>query len=361
MKTAIVLGAGASAAEGAPLQKDIFKEFFKSVKGPASVGNRMVNDLSSFFQLIFGINVESTDLNDIQFPTFEETLGVLDLAERRHESIKGFDLDNIPRRFSYLRVIRQHLVLLMAKVIHDKLESSRGHHKRLVENLAKVNILKDTVFISTNYDILIDNALVGLFPQYSLDYGIDFTNFDDSNDWKRPSRQPVRLYKIHGSLNWLYCPTCNTLTLTPKEKGIIRVLSEESSCPKCDSSIVPIIVPPTYYKELSNAFLSMVWHQAEQSLRIVDHVIFCGYSFPDADMHVKYLLKRIQTNRPTRLSFTVVNNHRGKQAREMEQEKGRFVRFLGSEVEYSKGSFEEFARNPLNYMPSANQHAHFSL
>ena len=32
MKTAIFLGAGASAAEGAPMQGDLFNEYFKAVE-----------------------------------------------------------------------------------------------------------------------------------------------------------------------------------------------------------------------------------------------------------------------------------------------------------------------------------------
>lgn len=316
----------------------------------------MRDDLSSFFQLIFNIDVFADNLDDIQFPTFEETLGILDLAERRRESMKYFDLENIQRRFSYLRVIRQHLVFLMAKVIHDSLQSSMGHHKRLVDNLAANDLLRNTIFVSTNYDILIDNALVSLFPRYSLDYGVDFTNFGKRNDWKRPTKKAILLYKIHGSLNWLCCPTCNTLTLTPKEKGVIRVLTEGSTCQTCDSVIVPIIVPPTYYKDMSNAFLSMIWHKAEQSLSQVEHVFICGYSFPDADMHVKYLLKRIQTNRTRPLSFTVFNHHRGKSEQQTADEKQRFTRFLGSRVDFTRRSFEEFASSPMQYIPPAHRH-----
>jgi hypothetical protein len=48
------------------------------------------------------------------------------------------------------------------------------------------------------------------------------------------------------------------------------------------------------------------------ALRKVNQVVFCGYSFPDADIHIKYLLKRAQTNRDRPLHFTVVNNFKGK-------------------------------------------------
>jgi hypothetical protein len=48
---------------------------------------------------------------------------------------------------------------------------------------------------------------------------------------------------------------------------------------------------------LNNAFLSAIWNRTDVALCKIKHIIFCGYSFPDADLHIKYLLKRVQTNR----------------------------------------------------------------
>ena len=48
---------------------------------------------------------------------------------------------------------------------------------------------------------------------------------------------------------------------------------------------------------MSNVFLSTVWNKSERALRESDILVFCGYSFPEADMHIKYLLKRVQTSR----------------------------------------------------------------
>ncbi len=62
-ETAIFLGAGASKAEGAPLQGELFKEYFSSAafqQGYASSDR----DLATFFELIFGINVDE-DLDGV--------------------------------------------------------------------------------------------------------------------------------------------------------------------------------------------------------------------------------------------------------------------------------------------------------
>lgn len=307
----------------------------------------MDSELATYFDQIFGIDCDSGNLDAIQFPTFEEALGVVDLALLRNESLKDFHNINRACNSNRIGFIRQYLVFLLARVIDSKLQQSKDIHKRLILNLTNMDLLSQTSFVSTNYDILIDNALAEQYPDLSLDYGIEFTNFEKPNDWSRPSEKAIHLLKIHGSLNWLFCPTCNTVTLTPKEKGVIRLFKniDQAYCKPCETVFSPIIVPPTFYKDMSNVYLQMVWNKSEQILRKSEHIIFCGYSFPDADMHIKYLLKRAQTNRNIPCKFTVINNHAGKQQPLIDAEKERYVRFLG-QVNYTTLSFEDFANNP---------------
>ena len=159
----------------------------------------------------------------------------------------------------------------------------------------------------------------------------------------------INLYKIHGSLNWLYCPICNSITITPYEGGVMRIIEniKQAKCLNCGELTIPIIVPPTYFKNMSNVFLSTVWNKSERALRESDILVFCGYSFPEADMHIKYLLKRVQTSRlKEKLKVIVVNNHAKKRNSLREKEKNRYERFLGKDVVYTEYSFEEFAKNP---------------
>jgi len=64
-------------------------------------------------------------------------------------------------------------------------------------------------------------------------------------------------------------------------------------------------------------------------------------------MHIKYLIKCAQTNRDGALKFTVINKSLRKPKSVRDDEEYRFKRFLGSEVNYTAVSFEEFARNPV--------------
>jgi len=67
-------------------------------------------------------------------------------------------------------------------------------------------------------------------------------------------------------------------------------------------------------------------------------------------MHIKYLLKRAQTNRSGQLKVTVINHFPGKDTEVSNQEKHRYERFLGDQVKYTGTSFQDFATNPLSVL-----------
>jgi hypothetical protein len=73
--TAIFLGAGASKAEGAPLQGELFRDYFSSPAFKNS-GDEMDRELATFFAFMFQIDVDHGDIPNIKFPTFEEVLGL---------------------------------------------------------------------------------------------------------------------------------------------------------------------------------------------------------------------------------------------------------------------------------------------
>jgi NAD-dependent SIR2 family protein deacetylase len=343
MKTTIFLGAGASKADGVPLQNEIFKCFF-ATRGSNGIENKIRNELGEFFKKFFYLDVNNDELDYNAFPTFEDALGLIDLADIRLETFRDFDLNKI-------RTMRKQIILMMAKVIHDNLQGDNLFHNKLVMQLDYLDHIKETSFISTNYDILIDNALSNMRRTRLLDYGLDFTNFENSNDWKRPDETAIKLHKIHGSLNWLFCSTCNRPTITPYEKGVIRLMEIHSSkkCNECGTQYEPIIVPPTYYKNMSNHVLSSVWNKCEVELRDTKHLIFCGYSFPEADTHIKYLLKRIQYNNSGLRKITVINHFENKCDKAIEIERARYKRFFGEIVDYRLNTFQDFASNPQKF------------
>ena len=80
-----------------------------------------------------------------------------------------------------------------------------------------------------------------------------------------------------------------------------------------------------------------------------DRIYFCGYSLPDADMHVRYLLKRAEVNRKSAPEVFVASNHVAKKDDDRMRERQRYLRQFrdASKVVFSKWSFEEFANDPF--------------
>jgi len=73
-------------------------------------------------------------------------------------------------------------------------------------------------------------------------------------------------------------------------------------------------------------------------------LVICGYSFPDADVHIKYLLKRIEVNRGTTPNIFIFNSRDGKSGCEKAEEESRYQRFFADKgkVHYLDSSFEDF-------------------
>lgn len=356
----IILGAGASKSEGAPLQKELFEVFFKDQSGfeaikksHPKIWNLMKEQpkiIKDFFSDFWGIDIDNYQNQTNYFPTFEECLGMLDLANLQGQSFKGYDQEKINK-------IRIGLIFLISFCLH--IQNLREiNHKELIDRLKSTNSLKETAFISLNYDIIIDNILTDLYPEFHIDYGIDLINFRRHDDWLPPEpEKSILLLKLHGSLNWLYCPTCNHIELFPRENCAIKLFFDESvtkdilkvKCKHCRTIMKSVIIPMTYYKEMSNPFIQQIFLKADEILRQADKIFICGYSFPDADIHIKYLLKRAERFKGKTPEIYVINNHKDKIPKQKEEEKQRFERFFKDKdkIHYTDKSFEDFVKKGI--------------
>lgn len=340
-KTVIFLGAGASAADGAPLQNQLFKSFVNASHDNRykSKCTRIKNEINDFFELFFGFNIDSDLVVDgkVDFSTFEEALGILDLAISKNEEFRGGS--------DKLEQFRIAIVSSMALAIEYELDINKdytsnqmNYHSMLVNKLYSDSHFSDFTFLSTNYDLLIDNAL--FLNTTEVNYG--FESEDESEKM---------LLKLHGSLNWLYCPVCKRILSKTGQKVMTDVVTnnENVKCCNCDTMQQYMVIPPTYFKEMSNVYLTNIWNNAERKLTEANHIIFCGYSFPEADIHIKYLLKRAEVNRKDKtLKISIINNFVDKSVPDSINEKERYTRFFNknTEVDYTNMSFQDFTSDP---------------
>lgn len=354
----IILGAGASKSEGAPLQKELFGAYYTARReGRLETPDYKVPpDLIRFFKAAFGMDLGASFPDKPEQPTLEEVLGIIELALQRSESFKGFGI--MPAR-PKLQQIREQLILLIGAILAVPRGRS-GSHREMLRKFESAGWLMKSALISLNYDIHMDNALIGARDEFDvdLDYGTDFANFDRDDDWKRPRAQrAIPLFKLHGSLNWLYCPRCTQLTLTPKIKGVLSH-RHKGRC-GCDEELAPIIVPPSFFKEMSNFHLQTVWRKAQQALASAKVIVFCGYSLPDADIHIKYMLKRAELNRTGAAArIFVVNDHENKTNEDRWSEIARFRRLVRDpdKVLFKKLSFQDFCEGGPECLKTAGDY-----
>ena len=142
MKICIFLGAGASAAENLPIQNEIFSRYFK-YNLPKHPDSEMNKKLVNFFKEIFNIDVLDDNIDKVNFPTFEEVLGILDMADQRMEAFKNFGTDTYNNKNTSINLLRQYLILLTANSINNASKESNKYHELLLKNLIKLYLYKE--------------------------------------------------------------------------------------------------------------------------------------------------------------------------------------------------------------------------
>ncbi|MDG6228702.1 MAG: SIR2 family protein [Candidatus Thermoplasmatota archaeon] len=256
------------------------------------------------------------------YPKIEDVSSLIDYVIQRKESLSKNYL------FEDVLEIKKDMIFLISTVIKktieestnpDILKPSRIFIEKLHE-LYKRNI--DVSIISTNYDIIMDNALLEIIqssnyqirlrknifwnPKKKLEQvkvhsnehwtyqGGNATHEGTLNEGKIP------FLKLHGSLNWFYCPKCDELDITIGRKGANELAGDHDKfiCVNrfCTSNYQPLIVTPTMLKLYDNSFLQQLWVEAERTLSKSDEIIFIGYSLDPADHHIRSLLTKALIN-----------------------------------------------------------------
>lgn len=106
--------------------------------------------------------------------------------------------------------------------------------------------------------------------------------------------------KLHGSINWLYCPnpTCgNHQIFWINQPGNIRSEPGEL-CTLCGVPIESVIVPPTMYKTFEKfPKMGFLWSLAYRQLKWADKIVIFGVSFAPSDYYLRWLFKKAITDR----------------------------------------------------------------
>ncbi len=172
---------------------------------------------------------------------------------------------------------------------------------------------RDTI-ITTNYDTLIENALMHMpTGEYCfsidaldrdalhwLDYGVRKSRvhkYSDGGQWLTPPEQSILLLKLHGSISWLFCEHCRTYLLDPvwqHAKEGTKLPGAYGPCVECKQAGAArrtVIVPPLPKKEYTDAAIQEIWDRAKEVLGRAEEIIFAGFSLDKTDVGVRCLLQ----------------------------------------------------------------------
>jgi hypothetical protein len=338
-----LFGAGASKAEGGLLTSELL---FESLRNP-EVKGEYTSVVKAFLKDLFRIENAENIASVQQMPEFEELLTTVDIALLKQEEFSE------TWNKSALLSLREALIYCMARVLRIHLRSPgredqyQKYHKAFIQTLLdEESTTCKGSFISLNYDILLDQAILNCYPRTDIDYGVSFRNIPEPRLEHR-----IKVLKLHGSLNWAFCPVCNSLQLSLSGKIADTIVTEKTPCSRDNAAQQPLLIPPTWLKVYDNAHLVKIWLDAEHTLREATTVFFIGYSLPESDFHVRYLLKKALYRSQNHPRLVVITSSRNPESSDLHK---RYKRFFG-EIEYHLIGFEEFSNNARNYLREPSQ------
>ena len=302
-----VLGAGASYGDGVPLQREILPMLLNGSMGrlDRSVMGRQLKD---FIESNFYVDAKAGE-----FPKLEAVFGFLDYFIQQHESL------NAKYNYNEIVLIRENLIKIIHYIVNDRSNRQSPFYHRFWKTIQDNN--RNISIITLNYDTLLEQAFRPLYPKTGyIDYCIHLMNFEKHDTLKEfqfwvnprepvmaePDEQPVpiKIIKLHGSLNWKYCNCCNQALLTTWDRDIDLNSGSfvghthpgrkeyDYFCPVDGTEFQTLILPPSYVKTLNNPVISRLFSEASREIRATRRIVFIGYSLSDGDVHVKALFKK---------------------------------------------------------------------
>ena len=214
-------------------------------------------------------------------------------------------------RMEFLRYVKNRLNLGSKNPICEK-------HKNLFKE-----IKNEESIITLNYDLVVDNVLSKL--QRNDSGGLDNGQLK-SGYWLIEVRTPYggRLssslpigkggfyIKLHGSIDWLYCPNPDCFNNKHFLPNYIDSPDSHNNigdpCRICGTGYDIAIVPPSMKKSFEKfPKLGLLWHVAFEKLRGAETIIMIGMSLPESDYYLRWLIREAMIKRDKPPILIIVN------------------------------------------------------
>lgn len=296
-KTVYILGAGFSYSANVPVQAQLLKRIleYKPTFADGNILSAQVK-VNDFLASIFDSSAEVA-LEDL-FTIFDRCI----LSRERFRNYDWQELCDTRKQLVYLIlfIINKHFsgISKKASANYEKFA------KHLINKRYQAKRTDDTIaVISSNWDTVLEHFVEKHVKSTNrLKTRIDYCTYTHgfNNKQKIPHLNikakgfyNIKVMKLHGSMNWLYCSNCGRLYVDESNIGL-----DTKQCPYCEITpgrnlyLEPIIVTPTLLKELNNLHIKNIWQNAFINLQEASEIVFIGYSLPLADFEFKHILKK---------------------------------------------------------------------
>ena len=359
-KAVFLLGAGFSAPAKIPTQEALLSRIRGLRSEDSEIVDRFVKD---FF-------------NHRGNVPLEDIFTALDKSISEDQSLREYDTTALWKvRFSLNKCLSK--VLAASNIIRPKYVEDFA---RVILDIRMKEHLSDKVAIlSTNWDMLLDSTLGRLMPdpyyfrvinekeQRAL--YIDYCISDEQLDKRAKIRRSllikglgyfnVKLVKLHGSINWLKCPSCQYLYVGYGNELDEWIAGKTKYCRECNKRkgdripLRPFLISPTFLKDLDNVHSQTSWWSAGIELREASDLYIIGYSLPLADFELRYLLARNVSIAVSRIKVILKSHNRHKYKDTLEKE--RYVDFFGRDISrniefHGVEHFTKLMREELSYL-----------
>jgi len=296
-RVTFLLGAGASAPSGIPTVDKLLSELWKRAR---KIGREDLDRLAEWCAGRKIANIEdlltAAYISDFA-ATNQNITSLLDYFLFSRPGVSSEEEEPLARRspaartseidVSTIKFLQDTLQTLFGLLANTMISASPNPiHEAIVEFIKKH---KETSVITTNYDGCMDEAI--------LKNGLPLRGTIGSESHHTTSNA-VDLIKMHGSINWAYCDSCQVV----REFDLLELKNtyEEDKlsypvigiCKKCGGLRRPLLVPPLSFKFLMFPNLIDIWNSARQSIENADFLMVVGYSFSEADTYITKIVSR---------------------------------------------------------------------
>ena len=292
---AFLLGAGASKPDPSniPTVKELLPELLRRARridrdqvtqlADSCVRNEIDNieDLLTAVQISEFCIRNSNILSLVEYQLFGDN-------EIQHHPLRRSRMSTDVASVAFLQDTLQVLFGLLSNLMLPA--TPNAGHEAIVQYIQSK---PSTPVVTTNYDCCIDLALINGNVPFS--YETDFVNphiLPDVVGEKAP------LVKLHGSLNWFYCETCQAVWLINISRSVDDYFKSGgeypiiSVCNQCGGQRRGLLVPSHAMKFDVASPLQPLIAKAAESFEKASIIVVVGFSFADADLYISRMISK---------------------------------------------------------------------